>query len=92
MLQNETGKMDQLCPENPCIKSDNFCITEELGDGICQDYNNGPFCNYDMGDCCLVGRNVDHCCTCHCKQTGEDWASFQIYLLEQGSYDIPFCY
>ena len=43
---------DVECPQNVCIPSNNFCIAEELGDGICQDYNNGPYCNYDLGDCC----------------------------------------
>ena len=53
------------CPENLCIESNNFCIPEQLGDGICQDHNNGPFCDMDLGDCCLnlpIG-----CCTCSCK-------------------------
>ena len=55
------------CPENPCIQSNNFCIQEELGDGICQDHNNGPFCDYDMGDCCLVEVVMDECCNCACS-------------------------
>ena len=57
------------CPDNLCIKSNNFCITEELGDGICQDHNNGPFCDYDMGDCCLPSDNSQgECCACICRQ------------------------
>ena len=56
------------CPENPCIQSNIFCISEELGDGICQDHNNGPFCQYDLGDCCLVPGNFTSCsCNCECK-------------------------
>ena len=63
------------CPENPCILSNTFCIEEELGDGICQDYNNGPLCDYDMGDCCNFGYSAnfeiwykfEDCCTCTCK-------------------------
>ena len=55
------------CPEeNPCIRSNNFCILENLGDGICQDYNNGPFCDYDMGDCCVMNQNSTECCSCKC--------------------------
>ena len=55
------------CPENLCIKSNNFCIPEELGDGICQDHNNGPYCEYDMGDCCLGSDQADEdCCNCRC--------------------------
>ena len=62
------------CPQNTCILSNNFCIAEELGDGLCQDYNNGPYCDYDLGDCCT--HNSDHldtmdskkdCCACFCK-------------------------
>ena len=50
-----------------CIKSNNFCIPEELGDGICQDNNNGPYCDYDMGDCCLVtDQSNQECCNCLC--------------------------
>ena len=62
------------CPQDPCIRSNNFCIAEELGDGLCQDYNNGPYCDYDLGDCC---KSNDHhldtsdskkdCCACFCK-------------------------
>ena len=44
--------------------SNTFCITEELGDGICQDYNNGPFCDYDLGDCFAINSNLDECCNC----------------------------
>ena len=57
-----------LCPENPCIQSNIFCILDELGDGMCQDYNNGPFCQYDLGDCCLVPEHEMDCeCNCNCK-------------------------
>ena len=64
---NETDILYQFCPDNPCIMSNNFCITEELGDGKCQDHNNGPFCDYDMGDCCQPNRNIEDCCVCSCK-------------------------
>ena len=53
------------CSENPCIKSDIFCIPEEKGDGICQDYNNAPFCDYDLGDCC---------------KTFDQWEEYNLYL------------
>ena len=90
-LENSTVNIgfvsiDQPCPENPCIQSNNFCVPEELGDGICQDHNNGPLCHYDMGDCCMVGRNVEHCCTCACKLNGVDFFN---YLIENElSYDV----
>ena len=54
------------CPEMVCIQSNIFCVPEELGDGVCQDYNNGPYCNYDLGDCCLVPGNLTKCCQCAC--------------------------
>ena len=39
-----------------------------MGDGICQDYNNGPLCDYDLGDCCLSLDKLiyDECCDCIC--------------------------
>ena len=62
-----TGAIEDVyCPENTCIKSNNFCIPEELGDGICQDHNNGKYCDYDMGDCCDPYVDLDQCCTCAC--------------------------
>ena len=39
------------CPENVCIKSDVHCIEEFKGDGICDEINNSPFCEFDLGDC-----------------------------------------
>ena len=65
----------EACPENPCIMSNNFCIIEELGDGKCQDHNNSPFCNYDLGDCCLIKMLEETCCTCACSQPLDtfDW-------------------
>ena len=75
------------CPDNLCIESNNFCIPEQLGDGICQDHNNGPFCDFDLGDCCLnlsLGNddwneqdNPD-CCSCSCH----GGPSMDINLLE----------
>ena len=55
------------CPDNLCIESNHYCIEHELGDGICQDYNNGPYCNYDLGDCCSTfDEAYEDCCTCAC--------------------------
>ena len=56
------------CPDNVCIRSENYCIKDQIGDGICQDYNNSPFCNYDLGDCCMPVRELDFCCSCICKE------------------------
>ena len=62
----ETKQID--CPDNVCIKSDRYCIKDQIGDGICQDHNNSPFCDYDQGDCCLPVRVLDFCCQCTCKE------------------------
>ena len=35
-----------------CVPSNNYCIAAELGDGLCQDHNNGVLCDFDLGDCC----------------------------------------
>ena len=58
---------DEFCPENVCIESNIFCVEEELGDGICQGYNNGPLCDHDLGDCCLVtGSQTNFTCNFEC--------------------------
>ena len=59
--------------QDPCIRSNNFCIAEELGDGLCQDHNNGPYCDYDLGDCCMPNNHhlnmsdLKDCCACFCR-------------------------
>ena len=53
----------------------------KIGDGICQDHNNGPFCEYDGGDCCVTSINADvdelfqNCCICSIGfcLTAESW-------------------
>ena len=77
---NETDYVTKYCPENPCIRSNIFCVQEELGNGLCEDHNNSPYCDYDLGDCCIYGQNYGpptstrhpskiDCCECACKQT-----------------------
>ena len=86
--QKSTNYNYQECPENPCIISNNFCILEELGDGKCQDHNNGPFCNYDLGDCCLKTKLFDNtCCTCSCSQSlgTFDWTNYYTNTIFQNS-------
>ena len=56
------------CPDNPCIPSNNYCIPDQLGDGICQDHNNGPYCDYDHGDCCWFHSYDQECCDCSCYE------------------------
>ena len=75
---------DVECPQYTCIPSNNFCIAEELGDGICQDHNNGPYCDYDLGDCCSTNSHHEHhlflllmmdakgCCACLCHIVSHD--------------------
>ena len=58
---------DPFCDEDICIKSNLFCVKEELGDGICQGHNNGPYCDHDLGDCCLVTETSKTNCTCNCE-------------------------
>ena len=80
----EVDHLDKPCPENPCIRSNNFCIAEELGDGICQDHNNGPFCQFDLGDCCLIPGNFTYLnlvnykthCNDNCKNLDIYFGSF----------------
>ena len=60
------------CPPDPlCIQSNAYCIQDEVGDGICQDYNNVPLCDYDAGDCCLLEKGTECCGNqsggCACK-------------------------
>ena len=90
LLENElecalkNGTAFETCPENPCIISNSFCRPEELGDGICQDHNNGAFCDYDMGDCCLPDTEDHPCCGCNCKPkkfaSHEEYSDFMIAL------------
>ena len=54
------------CPDDMCILSNTFCIESKIGDGICQDYNNAAFCDYDGGDCCMLEKGTE-CCQCHCR-------------------------
>ena len=60
-------KGDGDCVEDNCIQSNIFCVKEELGDGICQGYNNGPYCEHDLGDCCLPTESqTNYTCNSEC--------------------------
>ena len=67
--------VDPFCQENLCIESNIFCVKEELGDGICQGHNNGPYCDHDLGDCCqgfsdwglATDTDSSQNCTCNCR-------------------------
>ena len=60
------NQIDVECPENICILSNTFCNKSKIGDGICQDYNNAEYCQYDGGDCCLQEKGHE-CCHCTCR-------------------------
>ena len=67
--------VDPFCQENLCIESNIFCVQDELGDGICQGHNNGPYCDHDLGDCCQgfsdwglgISSDSSQNCTCNCR-------------------------
>jgi hypothetical protein len=42
------------------------CIDDVVGDGVCDDRQNIPECNYDDGDCCLIPRIMKFCEDCEC--------------------------
>ena len=48
-----------------------------LANGFCNEENNNLACNYDNGDCCLVGAICDYCSGdgCQCHETGESTCS-----------------
>ena len=63
------------CSELDCICLPSYgyayCIEDQLGDGICQDYNNSPQCDYDHGDCCTPNDVLEKCCICQCKHLNQ---------------------
>ena len=44
-----------------------------IGNGICNDENNNPICQYDGGDCCLPNVNITACAECHCNNIDGDF-------------------
>ena len=58
------GQDEIDCPQQLCIQSNTFCIQDEIGDGVCQSYNNVELCNYDAGDCCLNEGEGTICTEC----------------------------
>ena len=64
------------CQPQQCVPSNNYCIESELGDGHCQDHNNGKLCDYDLGDCCSTTQSYDSCCFCHCH---DNFISFDFF-------------
>ena len=73
-----------LCPPDVCIESNAYCVNDQLGDGTCQDHNNGPLCDYDHGDCCLAdkrSKDTCYCCNTSCLCHFPDYMSLVAALL-----------
>ena len=67
---------DNLANDDYCKKSNIYCHSKTMGDGKCHDNNNGPLCDYDLGDCCVrPGQmNATECCRCEChNDLSYDW-------------------
>ncbi len=47
------------------------CDDHSIHDGVCDDVNNSPQCDYDMGDCCDHHGTYTYCEICWCHLTGE---------------------
>jgi hypothetical protein len=53
------------------IKSDpviDLCRRSLIGDGVCDDHQNTPECEYDGMDCCLIKMVTKYCDDCKCHQ------------------------
>ena len=63
---------DKSVNDTECKKSNIYCDSETIGDGKCHDNNNGPLCDYDLGDCCGPPRHMNRteCCRCDCHSEG----------------------
>ena len=64
----------QYCSDCECLGGEhtgNGVSSPSVGDGFCHDDNNIATCNYDGGDCCVIGANTVHCadCICHLQET-----------------------
>ena len=46
---------------------DLYCFHKRfVGDGVCDDPNNNPYCFFDGGDCCLADSDTSFCKDCFC--------------------------
>ena len=54
-IEDEVMNPHLICP-----------IYTTIGDGVCNDENNTPVCQYDGGDCCLPNVNLTACTECQC--------------------------
>ena len=57
------------------------CNVAWIGDGICDDQNNFPGCQFDEGDCCIQPLVTDYCteCECHSKFVIIDYCKCKIH-------------
>ncbi len=75
-LANCPSSLNILCffkNHNDCISSYSVSdVCSFLANGFCNEENNNLACNYDGGDCCLVGHSCGFCsgAGCLCHETG----------------------
>ena len=49
------------------VDFDLYCFHKRfVGDGVCDDPNNNPYCFFDGGDCCLADSDTSFCKDCFC--------------------------
>ena len=49
------------------VDFDFYCFHKRfVGDGVCDDPNNNPYCFFDGGDCCLADSDTSFCKDCFC--------------------------
>ena len=49
------------------VDFDMYCFHKQfVGDGVCDDPNNNPYCFFDGGDCCLADSDTSFCKDCFC--------------------------
>ena len=49
------------------VDFDMYCFYKQfVGDGVCDDPNNNPYCFFDGGDCCLADSDTSFCKDCFC--------------------------
>ena len=75
---------------SPTPDSCGFPMRDTLGDGVCDDKANEPWCYYDLGDCCKKDSIFDFCQECRCQVDFEsDGVCVEPSLVGNGNCD-PF--
>ena len=58
------------------------CISEWLGDGICDEFNNNADCGFDTDDCCKNENMIAlNCADCSCKNPDHEYYQGSFYLI-----------